>query len=83
MKRREFIKNGIILFAAPAIIKIENLMRIAVPRELALGESKDLGFDDFQRQLCWQISKAMQIPYELLMKDTKSVTYKSINLYRG
>ena len=83
MKRREFIKNGIILFAAPAIIKIENLMKIAVPREMALVGNKDLGFDDFQRQLYWQISKAMQIPFELLIKDTRSVTYNSIDLYRG
>lgn len=79
MKRREFIKNRIILFAAPAIIKIENLMKLAVPREISVIEIKAEGLDDFVRNIIWEIAKSANIPYDLLIRGTRPVTYKSID----
>jgi len=76
MERREFIKNGIILFAAPAIVKIENIMRIVVPRESFFEGNNDLSFDDFTQQIMGEISVSLQIPFELLSKEYKSVHYR-------
>lgn len=73
MKRREFIKNGIVLFAAPAIIKIENLMRIGVPKEIDLIEREKLSFEDFQDEIIKQIAISFQIPVHLLKMDCKSL----------
>lgn len=75
MERREFIKNGIILFAAPAIIKIENLMRIAVPREISLVGSEELSFEEFQREMIRQIAINFQTPTHILTAEYKAARY--------
>ncbi|MCK5235835.1 MAG: hypothetical protein KAR06_02525 [Deltaproteobacteria bacterium] len=72
MERREFIRNGIILFAAPTIIKIENLMRISVPREIFLIKCEKLAFEKFQREIIRQIAIDYQVPVHMLTRDYKS-----------
>ncbi len=73
MKRREFIRNGIILFAAPAIIKIENLMRIAPLREITVvGNVIETPFDEFMEYMIKQIAIACDVPVDLLKKQYKS-----------
>lgn len=82
INRRSFIKNGIALLAAPAIVHAENIMKIAVPKEKAIilhldcpgGEISD--FYLFQKMLLEQIAHATRIPYNQLEKDIPE-TFKS------
>ena len=73
MERRKFIRNGIILFAAPAIIKIENLMRIAPLREITVvGNVIETPFDEFMECIIRQIAITCDVPIDLLKKEYKS-----------
>lgn len=48
------------------IIKIENLMRMAVPREIDLVNSQELHFEEFQREIIRQIAIDCQVPVHIL-----------------
>ena len=73
MKRREFIKNGIVLFAAPTIIKIENLMRVAPLREVTIvTHPLETPFEEFMENIMRQVSASLEVPYDLMIKQYKS-----------
>jgi hypothetical protein len=69
MNRRNFLKSGLALVAAPAIVKAENIMRIATPREVQVVADQSLSFDEFVKQIMIATSRAMGIPFEELARD--------------
>ena len=77
MERREFIRNGIILFAAPAIIKIENLMRIGKTKEIIIVGEVISDYDLFMEKITRLIAREMNVPYDILI-GKKVEAYRSI-----
>lgn len=72
MNRRNFLKTGIALFAAPSIVKAENIMdiftpsrRIIIPEPMAYSASRIAHeeFIRFQNRVCSDIARAMNLSY--------------------
>ena len=72
MERRKFIKIGITTLFIPIIIKIENLIKIATPKEISIAENEDISFNEFQQQILKVIARDLEIPESLLMKEFKT-----------
>ena len=69
MERRDFLKGMIVAAAAPAIVKAENIMRIATPREVRIVAQESISFEEFKRRMVQSIVDQMGLPYESLAVD--------------
>lgn len=80
MNRRDFLKAGLILLGAPAIVKAENIMRIATHKEILAVSDQALTFEEFRHQMLPNIAKSMELPYEMIAGDYRRSNIKWSNM---
>lgn len=69
MNRRDFLKSGIILLGAPAIVKAENIMRIATNKEVLAVNNPAMTYEEFRHQCLVAVARSMGLPYSMLDDD--------------
>ena len=71
MDRRQFLKAGLLVITAPAIVRAENIMRVASIAETKMVTEKNISFDEFENQMLRSIAKSFGIPYSMLIGEFK------------
>ena len=72
MKRRYFLKGLLAVSVAKAIVKSENIMRIASSKDVCVVEQKSLTYEQFEREFLTGIANGLRIPYSELVDDFKA-----------
>lgn len=81
MVRRDFMKAMLAAGVAPAIVRVENIMRVATPAETRIVTREHISREEFERAIVMSVARSFGIPYTFLAADHEAFAEAQVQCF--